>query len=91
MCDAILELLAQYSGSHSLAGIGVGSPGPLELPADAFIIRPIFPDGTGFTYWAKWKGAFACRLLWRATPMLQCSRNIHSASEWSLVSIHCAC
>jgi glucokinase len=64
MCDAILELLSQYSKTHNLAGIGVGS----NCPPDASIIRPIFPGGTGFTCSAKWKSACACRLRWRATP-----------------------
>src|ERR1035437_4867078 len=32
MCGAILQLLDQYSEGRKLAGIGVGSPGPLELP-----------------------------------------------------------
>jgi len=48
MCDAILELLAQYSGSHSLAGIGVGSPGPLELPAGRLHHPPNIPGWDGF-------------------------------------------
>jgi glucokinase len=48
MCDAILELLAQYSETHNLAGIGVGSPGPLELPAGHLHHPPNLPGWDGF-------------------------------------------
>jgi glucokinase len=48
MCDAILELLSQYSESHNLAGIGVGSPGPLELPAGRLHHPPNLPGWDGF-------------------------------------------
>jgi glucokinase len=48
MCDAILELLARYSDTHSLAGIGVGSPGPLELPAGRLHHPPNLPGWDGF-------------------------------------------
>ena len=48
MCDAILQLLAQYSETHTLAGIGVGSPGPLELPAGRLHHPPNLPGWDGF-------------------------------------------
>jgi glucokinase len=48
MCGAILELLAQYSQTHKLAGIGVGSPGPLELPAGRLHHPPNLPGWDGF-------------------------------------------
>jgi glucokinase len=48
MCEAILDLLAQYSESHHLAGIGVGSPGPLELPAGRLHHPPNLPGWDGF-------------------------------------------
>jgi glucokinase len=48
MCDAILELLALYSETHNLAGIGVGSPGPLELPAGRLHHPPNLPGWDGF-------------------------------------------
>src|SRR6202167_43297 len=47
MCDAILELLSQYSETHNLAGIGVGSPGPLELPAGRLHHPPNLPGWDG--------------------------------------------
>jgi len=48
MCGAILKLLGQYSGTHQLAGIGVGSPGPLELPAGRLHHPPNLPGWDGF-------------------------------------------
>jgi len=33
MCQAILQLLDRHAKGREFAGIGVGSPGPLELPA----------------------------------------------------------
>ena len=48
MCDAILELLSQYSKTHNLAGIGGGSPGPLELPAGRLHHPPNLPGWDGF-------------------------------------------
>jgi glucokinase len=48
MCDAILELLARYADTHNLAGIGVGSPGPLELPAGRLHHPPNLPGWDGF-------------------------------------------
>lgn len=48
MCGAIHQLLAQYADSHRLAGIGVGSPGPLELPAGRLHHPPNLPGWDGF-------------------------------------------
>lgn len=48
MCSAILALLAQYSETHRLVGVGVGSPGPLELPAGRLHHPPNLPGWDGF-------------------------------------------
>ncbi|MDE3188061.1 MAG: ROK family protein [Acidobacteriota bacterium] len=48
MCDAIRELLHQYEEGRELAGIGVGSPGPLELPAGRLHHPPNLPGWDGF-------------------------------------------
>lgn len=48
MCGAILELLDQCSDGRKLAGIGVGSPGPLELPAGRLHHPPNLPGWDGF-------------------------------------------
>src|ERR1700749_1800887 len=33
MCEAIEAIARRYSSEYKLAGIGIGTPGPLELPA----------------------------------------------------------
>ena len=48
MCAAIRELIAQFSKTHQLAGVGVGSPGPLELPAGRLHHPPNLPGWDGF-------------------------------------------
>jgi glucokinase len=47
MCGAIRQLLDKYS-RLSLAGIGVGSPGPIELPEGRLRHLPNFPGWDGF-------------------------------------------
>ena len=48
MCGAIDQLVDQHSGGHVLMGIGVGSPGPLELPAGRLHHPPNLPGWDGF-------------------------------------------
>jgi len=48
MCGSILQLLSQYSRTYTLAGIGVGSPGPLELPSGRLHHPPNLPGWDGF-------------------------------------------
>jgi glucokinase len=48
MCAAIEQLLGQHSEGRDVAGIGVGSPGPLELPAGRLHHPPNLPGWDGF-------------------------------------------
>ncbi len=48
MCAAILQLLDQCLEGRKLAGIGVGSPGPLELPAGRLHHPPNLPGWDKF-------------------------------------------
>lgn len=48
MCAAVLQLLETYSDQGELAGIGIGSPGPLELPAGRLHHPPNLPGWDGF-------------------------------------------
>jgi len=48
MCDAVLQLLDKHAHVGELAGIGVGSPGPLELPAGRLHHPPNLPGWDGF-------------------------------------------
>lgn len=53
MCAAVFQLLARYSAAYTLAGIGVGSPGPLELPAGRLHHPPNLPGWDGFNLLAE--------------------------------------
>jgi glucokinase len=48
MCTAIKTLEARYSSAHQLAGIGIGTPGPLELPAGVLHNPPNLSGWDGF-------------------------------------------
>src|SRR5260370_738093 len=48
MCEAVLKLIDQQSNGREIAGIGVGSPGPLELPAGRLHHPPNLPGWDGF-------------------------------------------
>jgi glucokinase len=53
MCDGIRRLVDQHSKGRELAGIGVGSPGPLELPAGRLHHPPNLPGWDGFPLLAE--------------------------------------
>lgn len=48
ICTAIRQLIAEYTPSRTLAGVGAGSPGPLELPAGILRQPPNLPGWNGF-------------------------------------------
>ena len=48
MCEAVEALAARGYGNRALAGIAVGSPGPLELPAGILRTPPNLPGWDGF-------------------------------------------
>ena len=48
MCGAITELAGRYAKDHQIAGVGIGSPGPLELPAGRLHRPPNLPGWDGF-------------------------------------------
>lgn len=48
MCEVIRDLMGRYSGTYHLEGIGIGSPGPLELPAGRLHHPPNLPGWDGF-------------------------------------------
>lgn len=48
MCDAIRALHAKFTPQRSFAGVGVGSPGPIELPSGKLRNLPNFPGFDGF-------------------------------------------
>ncbi len=48
ICDGVRDLMQQFSSEHTLKGIGVGTPGPLELPKGKFGQPPNLPGFEGF-------------------------------------------
>ena len=48
MCNAIETLQGRFSAAHELAGIGIGTPGPLELPAGILHNPPNLTGWDGF-------------------------------------------
>jgi glucokinase len=48
MCQAIQTLQSRYAATHQLTGIGVGTPGPLELPAGVLHNPPNLTGWDGF-------------------------------------------
>jgi glucokinase len=58
MCEAISSLISRDYGARRLAGIAVGSPGPLELPEGTLRNPPNLPGWDGFNL----KGAIKATL-----------------------------
>src|SRR5205085_6707306 len=48
MCDAIQELARRRHDGLAFAGVGIGSPGPLELPRGILRNPPNLPGWDGF-------------------------------------------
>jgi glucokinase len=48
LCSAVETLEGRFSSQLSLTGVGVGTPGPLELPAGRLHHLPNFPGWDGF-------------------------------------------
>ena len=63
MCGSILQLLSQYSRTYTLAGIGVGSPGPLELPSGRLhlLTNQARPHGREDAYRHSYEGGWLHR------------------------------
>ena len=53
MCNAVRELIDRHAKGREVAGIGVGSPGPLELPAGRLHHPPNLPGWDGFPLLAE--------------------------------------
>jgi glucokinase len=48
MCGAVTDLIDRHSPGREILGVGVGSPGPLELPAGRLHHPPNLPGWDGF-------------------------------------------
>lgn len=80
MCQAIETLLTRYSAAHKLAGIGVGTPGPLELPAGVLHNPPNLTGWDGFDL----RTAIESRL--NQPVVLESDANLAALAEWALGS-----
>lgn len=56
MCGGIRQLLEQHSDGRRFVGIGLGSPGPLELPAGRLHQPPNLPGWDGFPLLSEMEG-----------------------------------
>lgn len=80
MCHAIDTLQTRYSTVHTLAGIGVGTPGPLELPAGVLHNPPNLSGWDGFDL----RAAIESRL--NRPFILESDANAAALAEWMLGS-----
>jgi glucokinase len=48
MCDSIAGLMQQLGANYELFGVGIGAPGPLELPSGRFYRPPNLPGFDAF-------------------------------------------
>jgi glucokinase len=76
MCDAIRTLAERTEGT--LFGIGIGSPGPLELPAGILRNPPNLPGWDGFHLRAAIESELG------RTVALESDANVAALAEWKL-------
>jgi glucokinase len=76
MCDAIERILLQCGASYELFGVGVGAPGPLELPSGKFHRPPNLPGFDAFVL----KDAMQPKL--QAPVIVECDANAAALAEW---------
>ncbi len=78
MCVAIEALARRHAGPRRLAGIGIGTPGPLELPQGILRNPPNLPGWDGFALLS----AIAARL--NRMVRLESDANIAALAEQRL-------
>lgn len=78
MCDGIDSMRYRHSSSRHLAGIGIGTPGPLELPAGVLHNPPNLTGWDGFDL----RAAVESRL--NQPIALECDANAAALAEWAL-------
>jgi glucokinase len=76
MCDAIGRVLEQCGPNQELLGVGIGAPGPLELPSGRFHRPPNLPGFDAF----RLKDAMESKL--HAQVIVECDANAAALAEW---------
>jgi glucokinase len=76
MCDAIRRVLERRGGNQELVGVGIGAPGPLELPSGRFHRPPNLPGFDGFLL----KDAMESNL--QTAVIVECDANAAALAEW---------
>ena len=76
MCDAISRILEQCGAGYELFGVGVGAPGPLELPSGRFHRPPNLPGFDAFML----KDEMESKL--HAPVIVECDANAAALAEW---------
>ena len=78
MCGAIDRLIDENSEGRELVGVGIGSPGPLELPAGRLHRPPNLPGWDGFPLLAETKKRL------RLPIVLESDANVAALAEYEL-------
>ena len=76
MCDAIRRVLERCGANQELIGVGIGAPGPLELPSGRFHRPPNLPGFDGFLL----KDAMESNL--QTAVIVECDANAAALAEW---------
>jgi glucokinase len=76
MCDAISRILERCGPGYELLGVGVGAPGPLELPSGRFHRPPNLPGFDAFML----KDEMESKL--HSPVIVECDANAAALAEW---------
>jgi glucokinase len=76
MADAIRRILEQIGPAYELFGIGIGAPGPLELPSGLFHRPPNLPGFDAFHLKAEMEAVMP------APVFVECDANAAALAEW---------
>jgi glucokinase len=76
MGEAIDRVLAQCGAKYELLGVGIGAPGPLELPSGKFHRPPNLPGFDGFGLKEAMESAL------HVPVIVECDANAAAFAEW---------
>jgi glucokinase len=90
MCDAVSKIIDRCANGRKIGGVGVGSPGPLELPAGRLHHPPNLPGWDGFHLLAEMESRL------RVPVVIECDANAAALAEYALgvgkmLGIHSLC